>query len=213
MGVTIFDISGRNGTRERLLAAGESAMGGEGFETVALEAIAARAGQKNKYAVQYHFGDRIGLAKAIMEARLADVDDRRRTRRLAIGDADIAEILTAFLLPIADQINEEGVCSFALFLQQLALKERPWSSIDHPAAGYADGGTLALFDMLDEKITHVSRQSLGDRLSRLLHLPLLFFGELREPLLSDPSRLREFADIVAMMAAALAVPEQPSAPA
>ena len=63
---TIPQITGRNGTRERLMMAGEDLMGQRGFDAVSLEEIAQQAKQRNKYAVQYHFGSRDGLYRAVL---------------------------------------------------------------------------------------------------------------------------------------------------
>ncbi|MEM6709660.1 MAG: TetR/AcrR family transcriptional regulator [Pseudomonadota bacterium] len=71
-------------TQQRLLDAAEALFLENGLANVSLRAIVRAAGQKNQSALQYHFGGREGLIKAILERRSAQIDARRQ--RL-IGDA------------------------------------------------------------------------------------------------------------------------------
>ncbi|MFZ2511292.1 MAG: TetR/AcrR family transcriptional regulator [Gordonia sp. (in: high G+C Gram-positive bacteria)] len=57
-------------TRERLLDAAEELLLGNGYETVSVRAICARA-DANPAAVHYHFGSKEELVTALLEARLA----------------------------------------------------------------------------------------------------------------------------------------------
>lgn len=183
------------------MAVGETLLGQHGFEGVSLEEIANRAQQKNKYAVQYHFGDRVGLANAILHTRALEID-RRRSQALTAGvEEDLQSLLKAYLAPIADQVDLDGRCSFALFLQQIAIQGRTWTGLVHPVASMTDGGTLELFDLLCAAVPGVPRNKMSDRLIRLMHLPLQFFGEddVNNPL----DKATSFDEIVAMMAAAL----------
>jgi AcrR family transcriptional regulator len=200
---TIRDICGQWKTKERLMAVGETLLGQRGFEGVSLEEIANTAQQKNKYAVQYHFGDRIGLANAILHTRFLEID-RRRLQALAAGvEGNVHSLLKAYLVSIADQVDFDGRCSFALFLQQIAIKKGPRTGIPHPLALKADSGTLRLFGMICAAIPHVERDRVANRLTRLMHLPLQFFGE--EDANNPIDRSTSFDEIVAMMAAALSV--------
>jgi len=203
---TIRDICGEWKTRERLMSVGETLLGQRGFEGVSLEEIANTAQQKNKYAVQYHFGDRAGLAKAILHTRMVAIDGRRSQALAAGVETDLQSLLRVYLAPIADQIDLDGRCSFALFLQQVAIKGRIWTDSAHPISSTTDSGTLRLFGMICAAIPAVPRDIVADRLIRLMHLPLQFFGEEGFHHPSDTStNLSSFDDIVAMMAAALAV--------
>ena len=64
-------------TREHLLDVAESLFLSQGIDQVSLRAIAREAGQKNPSALQYHFGNREGLIKAIVARRLQQQEARR----------------------------------------------------------------------------------------------------------------------------------------
>ena len=197
---TIFDIAGRNGTRERLLAAGEALMRRHGFESVSLEEIARHAGQANKYAVQYHFAGRSGLAQAILDLRIGEIERRRGDALPTVDHADPRAILTAFLHPIAEQVQDDGQCTFALFLLRFATQVPAPADVVHPLVA-SEGATKALFRLLCATMPHVPVEVLGRRLSLMMNLPLAVFAT--EPNASNRASLAELVD---MIVAALAVP-------
>ncbi|MBS0409329.1 MAG: TetR family transcriptional regulator [Proteobacteria bacterium] len=83
-------------TVEELLATAERLFAERGVENVALTAIVAEAGQKNRSALHYHFGSRAGVLGAVMERRLAVINARRHALLEALGPgADPAEIVRA----------------------------------------------------------------------------------------------------------------------
>ncbi|MFA7594730.1 MAG: TetR family transcriptional regulator [Novosphingobium sp.] len=61
-------------TRIRIIEAAERLFGEQGIEAVSLRTISATARQRNNFSVQYHFGDRLGLLRAIFEYREAELD-------------------------------------------------------------------------------------------------------------------------------------------
>jgi len=56
----------RSDVRERLVAAAETLFAGAGVDAVSLREINAAAGAGNAIAIQYHFGDRAGLLRAVL---------------------------------------------------------------------------------------------------------------------------------------------------
>ena len=64
-------------TREQLLDAAEALFLEGGIEDVSLRAIVRRAGQRNQSAMQYHFGRREDLIKAIIRRRMLQLESRR----------------------------------------------------------------------------------------------------------------------------------------
>ena len=64
-------------TREQLLDAAEALFLEGGIEDVSLRAIVRRAGQRNQSAMQYHFGRREDLIKAIIRRRMLQLECRR----------------------------------------------------------------------------------------------------------------------------------------
>ena len=53
-------------TRAQLISAGERLFAERGIEVVSMREITRAAGQRNATALQYHFGDRRGLVRAIL---------------------------------------------------------------------------------------------------------------------------------------------------
>lgn len=116
--------------RLRLLATAERMLGEEGFKGAALHKIAQAAGQKNKYAVQYHFGSLHGLIEAIFAIRLKWVGQRRAELFQCARERGLLDSLPALLetifLPMAEQVDEEGRHTYARFwLQYMARPVEP----------------------------------------------------------------------------------------
>jgi len=113
-------------SKRNLIAAGERLLGLKGFGGVALQEIANAAGQANKYAVQYHFGDLDGLIRAIFTLRLrwihqrrADLLERADTLGL-LGSIDA--LLEALFVPLSEQVDDEGRHSYARFWLQYTAR-------------------------------------------------------------------------------------------
>jgi AcrR family transcriptional regulator len=64
-------------TREQLLDAAEALFVEQGFDNVSVRTIIREAGQKNQSVLQYHFGSRDGLIRAIQARRIAQLEQRR----------------------------------------------------------------------------------------------------------------------------------------
>jgi AcrR family transcriptional regulator len=127
MPVTMSEIPGpETASKRKLITAGERLLGLKGFGGVALQEIASTAGQANKYAVQYHFGDLDGLIRAIFSIRLRWIHERRamlldRARSLGLID-DVDALLEALFVPLAEQIDADGHHSYARFWLQYTAR-------------------------------------------------------------------------------------------
>ncbi len=64
-------------TRDRMMRAAERLFAIHGIENVSVRAIIVEADQKNESALQYHFGDRAGLIKALQVQRNIEVATKR----------------------------------------------------------------------------------------------------------------------------------------
>ncbi len=105
----------QSSTREQLLLTAERLFATHGIESVSLRQIAREGGQKNVGAMQYHFGDRLGLFEAILEYRMSSVDAVRR-EMLADVDArgvgdDPRELMKCLVYPYVRHIRGEGDAS------------------------------------------------------------------------------------------------------
>jgi AcrR family transcriptional regulator len=64
-------------TRERLVAAAEQLLAERGIAGVSLREINTAAGQRNSTALQYHFGDREGLVRAVLAKHSPAIERHR----------------------------------------------------------------------------------------------------------------------------------------
>jgi AcrR family transcriptional regulator len=98
-------------TRRRLLDTGACLFARHGVDGVELQALQEAAGTKNQTAVRYHFGDREGLAKAIMERHLLDVATRRKrlVEQLETDGAtrDVHRLLDTLIAPMTAAFDSE----------------------------------------------------------------------------------------------------------
>jgi AcrR family transcriptional regulator len=107
-------------TRAQILDAAEHLFAVEGIESVSLRRIGVASGAANHFAVQYHFGDKDQLLRAIFERRLPDLE-ARRVARLAEMEAegrgdDVHALIDLLLRPLADEVDADGRHSYAAFL-------------------------------------------------------------------------------------------------
>lgn len=96
------------GTIDELLQTAERLFARHGVENVALTQIVAQAGQKNRSALHYHFGDRAGVLAAVLNHRLAAINARREAMMDALpASPSVAEVLRAEIAPLGQVIIEE----------------------------------------------------------------------------------------------------------
>ena len=121
-------------TRDRLIVVAERLFAEHGFDGVTLKQITVEAGQRNASALQYHFGTRVDLVRAIV-ARQMPILNERRNRLLddveAQGRAgELRALLEAMVRPLADLLEErEEGRYWVRFMAQA------WSN---PRSGLAD---------------------------------------------------------------------------
>ncbi len=113
-------------SRTKMIVVAEALFAQDGIDAVSLRQVAARAGQKNHHAVQYHFGTREGLVQAIFDYRMEQMD-RPRLEMLARAEAedrldDPRTIADIIFVPQLEVISELGDFSYANFLCQYLLR-------------------------------------------------------------------------------------------
>ena len=80
-----------------------------GIDGVSLREINRAAEQSNASALQYHFGDRAGLLRAIIEKHRADTEARRHAlldHYESSGSDDLRTLASALLLPLAAKLDD-----------------------------------------------------------------------------------------------------------
>jgi AcrR family transcriptional regulator len=107
-------------TSEAIIDAAERVFGKVGIEGASLRQIGRLAGSGNHYAVQYHFGSKEALIKAIFARRLPDLERRRGEMLSEAGRAgllhDAQALLNVLLRPLMFQTDALGQHSYAAFL-------------------------------------------------------------------------------------------------
>ncbi|CAN5157026.1 hypothetical protein BH10PSE12_BH10PSE12_17990 [soil metagenome] len=114
--------------KTRLILAGEQLFAKNGINGASMREIATKAGQGNHAAVQYHFGSREGLVRAIFDYRMEQMEAARGAMLRRAGKdgrlKDARTILEVILLPQLDLQDADGNHSYASFLSQYLLQSR-----------------------------------------------------------------------------------------
>ena len=118
-------------TRERLLLAAERLFAERGIEAVPLRDIRIAAGQRNSGAVQYHFGDRETLVRAIAQHRTTDLE-RLSSKLIADVVASgqtptVEDMVRAFVLALAFNLDEQS--HFLPFLSRYIIERGDASAL------------------------------------------------------------------------------------
>lgn len=122
----------RRDVRADLIHAAEVLFAERGLDAVSLREITAAAGATNASAVQYHFGDRHGLVRAVADKHRPAVESRRHAlldHYEAAGQADLRVLTAAYVRPLAAELdNPDGGAGY---LQLLADRlNRPGLVLD-----------------------------------------------------------------------------------
>jgi AcrR family transcriptional regulator len=116
-------------TRDRLVAAAEELLAANGIQAVSLREIVRASGARNTGALQYHFGDRAGLVRAVLEKHHLDVDTRRHAMLdayEAAGESDLHPLAHALVQPLAAKLADaDGGGAYLQILAELMNRPRP----------------------------------------------------------------------------------------
>lgn len=104
-------------SRIAMIALAERLFAEEGIEAVSMRRVAVGAGQRNNSAVSYHFGDRAGLVRAVLDHRSGPIDARRRELIDALGPLPgLDDVLRVFVQPLAETIRPSSPGWYLRFL-------------------------------------------------------------------------------------------------
>ncbi|GHB26137.1 hypothetical protein GCM10007094_12880 [Pseudovibrio japonicus] len=125
------------GTRERLLDAAERLLAEHGLAETSVRMITEKA-DANVAAVNYHFGSKEDLVRAVFMRRLREIDDMRMQRldALEVGgrEPDVEEITRAFMEPLIVQgiSRETGkLVPFVVLIRQVFSDPEAGQKIMH----------------------------------------------------------------------------------
>jgi AcrR family transcriptional regulator len=208
-------------TRQRLLDTGACLFARHGVDGVELQALQEAAGTKNQTAVRYHFGDRKGLANAIMLRHLSDVASRRKrlVEQLEPDGAtrDLHRLLDALVAPMTAAFDSEvGRAQLRLVGQYYHLVGQQHDPDPAPKDGLNEltaaqvGTTLGGLIIeatasLPEMIQRLRLAGLRDQLFKLVGLRARLIDE-REPPGPDHTDAVWQSNLIDQLAAGLTAP-------
>jgi AcrR family transcriptional regulator len=105
-------------TALQLLLTAERMFAEHGLAGVSMRQISIEAGSSNNSAIQYHFGSKEELLRAIFAYRLGDLMHRRALLRARAQPDDLRAQLEAHLLPLVE-LAESPDSSYVSFIEQL----------------------------------------------------------------------------------------------
>jgi AcrR family transcriptional regulator len=114
-------------TKARLIAAAEQLLAERGLDAVSLREIARSSGAKNVLAVQYHFEDRDGVVRAILDKHLPEVDSRRHALLDEVErEPSVRSMAGALVRPFAVKLtDDDGGRPFLQIYADLLNRPRP----------------------------------------------------------------------------------------
>jgi len=95
-------------TKQKLVDTAERLFAEQGVDQVKLVDVSREAGQKNRNAAQYHFGDRLGLINAVLDKHGELIAEQRRLmldRLEGKDDLCLRELIEAQVLPVANHVE------------------------------------------------------------------------------------------------------------
>lgn len=209
-----------NATRERLINTAERLFALHGLDGVSLDRIRREAGEKNASALQYYFGGKAALLRAVFETRLSVIDQRRLEilsnsvspdRTLALrGCAE------ALVLPFAEHLSVPGTERYYVrFVAQVYGDPRTdWSEL---LAGGRNEGVFQVGRRLSELLPELPRRVVRARLELVVGLIIhgladrekAIAANIRRPAFSSTAYVGLLIDVCV---GALSAPQKPIVP-
>jgi AcrR family transcriptional regulator len=153
-------------TREKLLDAAARLFAERGIDNVSIAEIVRQAGQRNASAVQYHFGNRDEVLRALLARHVPTIAERRcqlLERARSYPESDVRSAVEAIVRPITE---------FA----QRGWRERAYLQIGSELAGSLDRVKPEIQDLLTQTAGFTAWSLMRDRCG---HLPADLWRERR----------------------------------
>ena len=164
-------------TRHKFVRAAQKLSAEHSIDAVSLNQVTAAAGQKNRNALQYHFGNREGLIQAILDNHADRVDALRRTYvdAMEVNTLPPAEAAARALVFPVDQYlrdNEEAVY-YVKILSQLAATNNALTNPESRST-LQFRRTPQLEKLMNKALAHLSPEEARQRL--FLVVSITFHG-------------------------------------
>jgi AcrR family transcriptional regulator len=157
-----FSETDRESTaRERLILTAERLFAVHGVDAVSLNRIRLDAGEKNGSAINYHFGSKEALIRAIFESRIIAINQERLQRLARVDRSDrntaVRGVVEALVLPFAARLDgSPNGCHYVRFVAQ--VYGDPRLEVARFMRGKHDSGIRAAHAMLRGILTDVPQK-------------------------------------------------------
>lgn len=157
-------------TRTGLIDAATRAFADDGVQAASLVEITRRAGQRNRGAVQYHFGGRDGLLVAVLDQHadfLAEREGELLDAARARPDHDVAAVVEAIVRPAVElaEIGWRGRC-YLVILDEL-IEQDPDVQAVEVAAALARTGGYQVYALLAHRMSPMDDELRNERFALL----------------------------------------------
>lgn len=119
-------------TCRRLIAAAERLFAERGVDGVSLREINVAAGQRNTTALQYHFGDRAGLLRAVLARHRPGIEEHRHRLLDACRPGSLRDLAAALVRPEAAKLTDpDGGRDYLRIVEPLVQRGQPSADPGH----------------------------------------------------------------------------------
>ena len=151
-------------TRQKLLVSGRRHFAEEGWMTARIRDIVADAKQSNDSAINYHFGSRAGLLRAILRIGIEAMEEQRQNEIDALAEKgikvdktlDVSTLSTLVIRPVADVLRYHEGVEFIRIVGQIG----PYTRVQSALQNEVMQDTLLLMEV--ELLVDSIAQSIGE---------------------------------------------------
>lgn len=194
-------------TRERLIRAGENRFARDGVAGARLRDVVREAGQGNDAAVNYHFGSREGLLRAIVDKHMAVMETDRSRTLAGLADESLKGVVQIIVLPTAELLKTPEGRDFLRITEQLASLAGVRTG--RPAHGIKDTALARQLARLEDLVAqNIAQTPARERVAALITFLTASLAERARSLEHRPRQTmghqRYVDELVTMLAAAMA---------
>jgi AcrR family transcriptional regulator len=177
-------------TQTKLIDTAERLFAEYGFDGVTFKQITTEAGQRNASALQYHFGTKQALVRAIVLERSVPIDARRRGLLDELDSngrsGDLRAVVDAMVRPLAEQLDGDSPCGSGYYIRFLSqVLSNPGSSLRQIVPNEYNEGVLRAGAMAAALMTHLPPEIIRQRLTALRGFVICALADYERGLLGD----------------------------
>ncbi|MFI6588216.1 TetR/AcrR family transcriptional regulator [Embleya sp. NPDC050493] len=166
----------KTSARSRILDAAERLFAARGVADVSLREINSAAEQRNKSAVQYHFGTREALVRALYEDRLGPLNQRRWELLNALPEeqrGDLRALVQVQVQPLAERVRDaRGSSCYMRFIHRFTMGSGvldldppdPGSGLDRPLGPEYTSARHKVTELVVRRLGHLPADIRAERL-------------------------------------------------